>query len=198
MKKTSGDLRRTTALSMFAAIIAVLAALGNFVRVGPFPITLVLAPIVIGAALYGPNSGAFLGGVFGVVTVITGILGWDGGAVMLLMSANAFYTVFFCILKGVLAGWLAGLVYKAVEKKSSLTAVILAGIVCPVANTGTFIICMLVCFRDILVSWAGGRNVLTYALFGLTGVNFLVELAVNMVLSSAITSIIRYRKKGAI
>ena len=192
--RSSSDLRRLTALSLLSAIVAVLAALGNFLRIGPFPITLVLAPIIIGAAMYGPKAGALLGGVFGVVTIITGILGWDGGAVMLLMSANAFWTVFFCILKGVLAGWTAGLVYKALAGKSPLAAVILAGIVCPVVNTGVFTFCMLVCFRDILASWAGGKDVITYILFGLTGVNFLVELAVNMILASGITTIVRYGK----
>lgn len=192
--KPKSDLRRLTALSLLAAIVAVLAALGNFLRIGPFPITLVLAPIIIGAAMYGPKAGAFLGGVFGVVTIITGILGWDGGAVMLLMSANAFWTVFFCILKGVLSGWCAGLVYKALAGKNSLAAVILAGIVCPVVNTGVFTFSMLVCFKDILSSWAGGKDIITYILFGLTGVNFLVELAVNMILASGITTIIRYGK----
>ena len=33
-----------------------------------------------------------------------------------------------------------------------------------------------------------------YVIFGLTGVNFLVELAVNLVLSSGITAIIKYAK----
>lgn len=194
MKRSGSDLRRMTALSLLSAIVAVLAALGNFIRIGPFPITLVLAPIIIGAAMYSVSAGALLGGVFGVVTVVTGILGWDGGAVMLLMSANAFWTVFFCILKGVLAGCAAGLVYKAVEGKSRLLAVLLAGIACPLVNTGTFVFCMIVCFKDILASWAGGKDIITYVLFGLTGVNFLVELAVNMLLASGITTIIRYGK----
>ena len=198
MRSTSGSLRRTTELSVFSALITVLAVLGNFVRFGPFPITLALAPIVIGAALNGPGAGAFLGGVFGVVTLLIGLLGWDGGSVMLLFGASPVVLVVMCIGKGVLAGFLAGLVYRGVEKKSALTAVILAGIICPVANTGTFLLTMLLVYRELLAQWAGGSDVLTYALFGLTGINFLVELGVNMVLSSGITTIIRYRKKGAI
>ena len=198
MRSSSGSLHKTAELSIFSALITVLAVLGNFVRFGPFPITLALAPIVIGAALNGPRSGAFLGGVFGVVTLIIGLLGWDGGSVMLLFGASPVVLVLMCVGKGVLAGWLAGLVYRAAEKKNALTAVILAGIVCPVANTGTFVAVMLLVYKELLSQWAGGSNVLTYALFGLTGVNFLVELGVNMVLSSGITSVIRYRKKGKI
>ena len=79
-----GSVRRMTGLSLLAAIIAVLTILGNFVRFGPFPITLALAPIIIGAAMYGPSAGAILGGVFGLVTLLSGIAGWDGGTVIYL------------------------------------------------------------------------------------------------------------------
>ena len=40
-------LRRQTGLALFASIIVVLQVLSNFVRFGPFPITLALAPIII-------------------------------------------------------------------------------------------------------------------------------------------------------
>lgn len=194
MKSTGSNVRRLTVLALFAAVVAVLSALGNFVRIGPVPVTLVLAPIIIGASLYGPKAGAFLGFVFGVVTIITGIMGMDGGTVMLLMGADAFATVFFCLLKGTLAGFAAGLVYRLVEKKSVLLAVILAGIVCPVVNTATFVLCMVMCFGDILASWAGGGDVVRFVLLGMVGVNFLVELAVNMVLASGITTVVHYGK----
>ena len=71
----------------------------------------------------------------------------------------------------------------------------MSGIVCPVVNTGLFIVGMLVFFFDTLSGWAGGQNLLLYIIVGLTGVNFLVELAVNIVLSSGITRIIRAGKK---
>ena len=70
--------------------------------------------------------------------------------------------------------------------------VVAAGIVCPVVNTGIFIVGMLLFFAETLASWAGGQPILNYIIFGLTGVNFLVELAVNLVLASGITTIIRY------
>ena len=68
-------LRRQTGLALFASIIVVLQVLSNFVRFGPFPITLALAPIIIGAAVYGSSAGALLGGVFGTVVLLTGIAG---------------------------------------------------------------------------------------------------------------------------
>ena len=47
---------------MLAALVAVLQLLGQFIKFGPVSISLVLIPIVVGAALYGPTAGAVLGG----------------------------------------------------------------------------------------------------------------------------------------
>ena len=191
---STGSVRRMTGMSLMAAIIAVLTVLGNFVRFGPFPITLALAPIIIGAAMYGAGAGAILGGVFGLVTLISGLAGWDGGTVMYLMGIAPFACILVCVGKGVAAGWCAGLVYSAIEKKNRHVGVVAAGIVCPVVNTGVFIIGMLLFFTSALESWANGQGLMYYVIFGLTGVNFLVELAVNLVLSSGITAIIKYAK----
>ena len=191
---STGSVRRMTGMSLMAAIIAVLTVLGNFVRFGPFPITLALAPIIIGAAMYGAGAGAILGGVFGLVTLISGLAGWDGGTVMYLMGIAPFACILVCVGKGVAAGWCAGLVYRAIEKKNRHVGVVAAGIVCPVVNTGVFIIGMLLFFTSALECWASGQGLMYYVIFGLTGVNFLVELAVNLVLSSGITAIIKYAK----
>lgn len=191
---SQSSLSRMTGLSIFTAIIVVLTVLCTFVRFGPFSITLALAPIIIGAAMYGPGAGALLGGVFGFVVLLTGIFGWDGGTVMLLMGENAFACILICIGKGVLAGLAAGAVYSLIAKRSVYAAVVVAGVVCPVVNTGIFILGMLAFYFSTLESWAGGQSVIYYAIIGLTGINFLVELAVNIVLSSGITSIIRYGK----
>ena len=185
-------LKRQVGLSLFSAIIVVLTVLGNFVRFGPVPITLSLAPIIIGAAVYGSSAGALLGGVFGLVVLLGGIFGWDGGTVMLLMGLNPIGCILICIGKGILAGYLSGLAYRAIEKKGPLAAVVTAGIVCPVVNTGLFILGMLVFYGSTLQSWAGGQNVIYYAIFGLAGINFVVELLVNLVLSSGITTVIKY------
>ena len=193
--KQNGGTRKTTGLAIFTAIIVVLQVLCTFVRFGPFSITLALAPIIIGTAMYGKGAGAYLGGVFGAVVLVTGLLGWDGGTVMLLMGINPLGCVLVCLLKGVAAGFFAGLCYELIAKKNDKLGVLISGIVCPVVNTGLFIVGMLVFFFDTLSGWAGGQNLLLYIIVGLTGVNFLVELAVNIVLSSGITRIIRAGKK---
>ena len=193
--KQNGGTRKMTGLAIFTAIIVVLQVLCTFVRFGPFSITRALAPIIIGTAMYGKGAGAYLGGVFGAVVLVTGLLGWDGGTVMLLMGINPLGCVLVCLLKGVAAGFFAGLCYELIAKKNDKLGVLISGIVCPVVNTGLFIVGMLVFFFDTLSGWAGGQNLLLYIIVGLTGVNFLVELAVNIVLSSGITQIIRAGKK---
>ena len=187
-------LQRMTGLSIFTAVIVVLTVLCTFVRFGPFSITLALAPIVIGAALYGPGAGAYLGGVFGLVVLLTGVFGWDGGTVMYLMSLNAVGCILICIGKGAAAGWVSGLLYRLIARKNMHLGVVAAAVHCPVVNTGIFIIGMMLFYMSTLESWAGGQAVIYYVIFGLTGINFLVELAVNLILSSGITSIIRYAK----
>lgn len=191
--KQNGATRRMAGLAIFTAMIVVLQVLCTFVRFGPFSITLALAPIIIGAAMYGKGAGAYLGGVFGAVVLITGLLGWDGGTVMYLMSINPVGCVLICLGKGIAAGFLAGLVFDALSEKHENLAVPVAGVVCPVVNTGLFIVGMLVFFSDTLNGWAAatGQALLLYIIMGLTGVNFLVELAVNIVLSSGISRIIR-------
>ena len=193
--KQNGGTRKMTGLAIFTAIIVVFQVLCTFVRFGPFSITLALAPIIIGTAMYGKGAGAYLGGVFGAVVLVTGLLGWDGGTVMLLMGINPLGCVLVCLLKGVAAGFFAGLCYELIAKKNDKLGVLISGVVCPVVNTGLFIVGMLVFFFDTLSGWAGGQNLLLYIIVGLTGVNFLAELAVNIVLSSGITRIIRAGKK---
>ncbi len=190
-----GDrLRKMTGLSIFSALIAVLTVLCTFVRFGPFSITLALSAIVVGGAVYGMKAGAYLGGLFGLIVLFTGIFGWDGGTVMMLMGENALGCIAICLGKGIAAGWVSAFVYRLFEKQNAKLAVTLAAVLCPVVNTGLFILGMYVFFLSTLESWAGGMNVLYFAIIGLTGINFLVELAVNLILSSGITGLIRYGK----
>lgn len=193
--KRTGSTRKMAGLAIFTAIIVVLQVLCTFIRFGPFSITLALAPIIIGTAMYGKGAGAYLGGVFGAVVLITGLLGWDGGTVMLLMGMNPVACILICLLKGIAAGLAAGLCYELIAKKNERVGVLVSGIVCPIVNTGLFIVGMLVFYFDTISGWAGGQNLLLYIIVGLTGVNFLVELAVNILLSAGITRIIHAGKK---
>lgn len=187
--------RRLTGLALMTAIIVVLQVVASFVKFGPFSITLALAPIIIGAALYGAGAGAWLGAVFGVVVLIACIAGWDQGGNML-FTADAFLTAALCIVKGAAAGFVSGLVFRGLSRRSPMGAAITAGIVCPVVNTGIFIAGLTLFFYDKLVAWAGGTDLIYYVIFIMTGVNFLLELAINLVLSTVIVRVVGARKRS--
>ena len=68
-KQNPFDAVTIAGLGLLTALVIVLQMLGGFIRFGQFSISLVLAPIVIGAALYGAWAGGWLGFVFGVVVL---------------------------------------------------------------------------------------------------------------------------------
>lgn len=177
---------------ILTAIVVVLQAMSAPIRFGPFSITLVLIPIVVGAALYGFKSGAWLGAVFGFVVLMT-----DAAA---FLAINVPGTIVTCILKGLLAGLAAGLIYKALETKNRWAAVITAAVVCPVVNTGIFLLGCSVFFIDTINEWAAGagfESAGAYMIFGMVGLNFVIESAVNIILSSVIVRILNIIKKPA-
>lgn len=173
---------------MLTAIVVVLQAAAVSIRFGIFNITLVLVPMVVGAALFGRYVGAWLGFVFGVVVLFT-----DAGA---FLAVSVPGTIVTCILKGAAAGFAAGIVYKLLEKRNKLLAVVCAGIVAPVVNTGIFLLGCLIFFLPTIQSWAGEQSVAYFLIFGMVGGNFLVELVINLVLSSAIVRIIQIGTKS--
>ena len=178
-------------IGLLTAIVVVLQAMAIGIRFGIFNITLVLIPIVVGAALYGYKAGAWLGFVFGVVVLAT-----DAGAFLAVSIPG---TVITCILKGACAGLAAGFVYKLLEAKNNIIAVFVAAVVAPVVNTGLFLIGCRLFFYDTIKAWAEGAGFASAGAFmigGLVGVNFIVELAINLVLSMVIVRIIQLGKKS--
>ena len=177
--------RKMIYTAMLAAVVVVLQMFVS-IPVGMFTITLTLVPVMLGAILFGPLSGAFLGGVFGVVVAIQVITGAAGPASTLMLTQAPVTTIVLCILKGALAGWVSGLVYKAVIKtdKKKL-AVILSAIACPIVNTGVFCIGLTVFYNNLLNEWAVAgeyASAFTFIILGLIGLNFVIEFAVNVLL----------------
>ncbi len=185
MKSTKTQ--KIVGIGLFTAIIVVLQLLASTIKFGPFSITLVLAPIVIGAALYGIGAGAWLGLVFGVSVLISG----DAAAFMTISPIGTVLTV---LMKGMLAGLAAALVYKAIEGKNKTVAVVMAGIVSPIVNTGIFLAGCYIFFQEWLTAAFGTTGFAT-VVAGLVSVNFAVELGINMILASVIVRIIDIGKK---
>ena len=115
------------------------------------------------------------------------------------LGVNALGTILTVLVKGALAGFLSGVVYKALENKNRTLAVAVAAVVCPVVNTGVFLIGCLLFFMETISVWADaaglGANVGQFMILGLVGANFIFELLFNAVLSPVIVRLIRIGKK---
>ena len=100
------------------------------------------------------------------------------------------------MIKGILCGFVAGLVYSLLEKRNRYVAVIAAAVACPVVNTGIFLIGSLIFFMDAVKSFAltEGVSVGAYLILFFVGLNFVFELITNIILSPAILRIINIRK----
>lgn len=192
-KKKKNMTRVIVGLGLLTAIVIVLQLLGSFIKFGTFSVSLVLMPIVIGAAMYGVWAGAWLGLVFGVVVLLS-------GDASLFLGINPFGTVVTVLLKGVLAGACAGFVYKLIAKTGkTYLAVLAAAAVCPIVNTGIFLVGCNLFFWDTVKEWAAGagfENAGTFAIVGLVGLNFVFEFVVNLILSPAIVMLIKYGEKS--
>ena len=193
MKKTNSKMSTQTMVlgAVLTALVVILQLMGGFIRLGMFQISLVLLPIVIGAATCGVGVGAWLGFVFGMVVLLNG-----DAAPFLAVSVPG--TIITVLAKGIACGLTAGIVYKALEKFNRYTAVIAAAIVCPIVNTGVFLLGCLAFFMNTIREWGmaeGYTNVVGYMFLGLVGGNFLVELASNIILSPAIVKLLNIKKK---
>lgn len=200
----TNSLRKTKTLvgmAIFTAIVVVLQLIASFVKFGFFTPSLVLIPIVIGTAIYGIKAGAWLGFVFGVVVLIACITGADQGG-YLMWGVNPAVTALICVGKGVACGALAGLTYQLLHHKNQILATVAAAVVCPVVNTGLFCLGAVVVFKPLLLEWAAGWaaqngmeavSLVTYVFLGLIGINFLVELLINVVLSPVVVRILKAR-----
>lgn len=176
---------------ILTAIVIVLQFIGSSIKFGTFSISLILIPVVLGAALCGPIVSAWLGFIFGVVVLLSG-----DAALFLTISVPG--TIVTVLLKGTLCGLFAGLVFNTLKSKNMTLATILAAIVAPVTNTGVFLLGCRIFFFDAVREWGvaeGFVSVTKYMLVGFVGFNFLFELLTNVVLCPIVVRIIEATKK---
>ena len=220
----NNKVKRIVGVGLFTAIVLVLQFLGGGIRFGVFSISLVLLPIVVGAAVYGWQAGGWLGFVFGVAVLASG----DAAAFMVIDPLGTVLTV---LVKGTAAGLCSGLAYKFVlqllnkrtmnrmpviksqyrigecceegvfkyiSRNNRYLAVVIAAVICPIVNTGVFLIGCKLFFYETIAQWgtaAGFANAASYMFLGLAGTNFLIELATNLFLSPIIVRLISIAKK---
>lgn len=175
------DVKRIAVLGLFTAIVLVLQLVGANIKFGMFSISTVLIPIVIGGALYGIGAGAWLGLVFAAAVFISGDAAF-------FLGINVGGTIVTVVAKGIACGVASAAVYKLIVHRNARIAAIVAGLVCPIVNTGVFIIFCRIFFNSL---YGGIVNIITACV----GINFVIELIINIVLSPVIIYLIQFQKK---
>lgn len=185
--RNSHDYAKKIAL---VGLLTALATVLSFIKipvVSTATVTLVLPVVVIGAALCGPIVGAWL-------TVIPNLTAF--GEAGLFLTYSPIGCIATLLLKGILAGFTAGIIYKQISKKHPIGAVTCSAVVTPIVNSGIFVLGCYIFIWDKLVALAAENSVgIGMLLFGLAGMNFILELILNLVLCPAILRIIQIATK---
>ena len=184
----SFDVRQIVLLALLTAIVAVLQSVAAVLPIFPFTLTLVLVPIVIGSALINAYAGCWLGLVFGLTVLLT-------GNANIFLAFDPLATILVVLLKGALAGLTSGAVYKLLERKSKTAAVIVAALICPIVNTGIFVLGCYLFFLPVVMSFGevfGHESAAAIIFLGFVGINFPLEVAVNIVFSPTIVRLVQF------
>ena len=150
---------------LLAAIAAVLQLVGSAIRLGPFSVSLVLIPIVPGAALYGWGMGCWLGLVFGAVVLLLG----DAG---LFLAADPGGTIVTVLSKGIACGAAAGLCCRWLHPRYPRLSILLSALAAPLVNTGVFLLGCRLFFIPLIHQWAqqaGYASAGAYLMVGMVG-----------------------------
>ena len=192
-KSRKQQILRMVELAILTAVVLVLQTAGIVIPnpLGGTPISLVLIPIALGAMILGPAAGAGLGFVFGAQVYITlGVMHLDPLFTGVMFDNNPIMTALICLGKSTLAGFLAGIVYRALRQKNEWLAIFVAAAVTPVVNTGIFVLGCLSIYGTMQQLTPAGQSVVYFLLIGCAGFNFVFEFAVNMLLAPALRRIV--------
>jgi uncharacterized membrane protein len=196
--------KQITGIAVLLALVIVLQAGVGTVSIGLVQLNFALIPIVLGAIIYGPLGGGFLGFACGVVVLIQVIMGMFPFYVVI-WTYTPVVASLTCLVKTTVAGFLCGILHRAVKKKNETLATCIAAIVVPMVNTGLFIIgCFfmnesIVAYQSILGALPEYMHVLNmnpfvFIMVILVSFNFFFELAVNLILAPTLKKVLKYIK----
>ncbi|MBQ4104885.1 MAG: ECF transporter S component [Clostridia bacterium] len=169
----------------------------GYIPIGPVKMTLLTLPVAVGSVVLGMRSGLILGGVFGLTSFYT-CFGMDAVGNVLL-GINPFFTFIMCVVPRLLCGFLPALIYKGISAngtKRTWFAIPVATASVAVINTVLFLGSMWLFFGNSLSDVVGVAIDNILALFALfAGTNGLIEIAVNIVIGTAICKPLTLLKK---
>ncbi len=187
VQKNKRRIRWMTTTGILTAIIILMSftPLG-YLRVGPVDITFIMIPVVVGAILVGPASGAFLGAIFGLTSFIQCFGMSPFGATLL--AIDPFLTFVLCMVPRVLMGWLVGLIFKGLFKidRTNWISFIIASLSGALINTVLFVGGLILFFGNSDYIQSFGPNLM--AILGvLITLNVALEATVCTVVGTAVT-----------
>ncbi len=187
---------KMTQLSLLIAILLIMAytPLGYF-RTPGLEISFLMVPVTVGAIVLGPSAGAILGLAFGLTSFRTCFGSSIFGSALL--SISFIKTFIVCVAARALAGWLAGVIYKACSNKNFSIAI--ASLISPLLNTLFFMSSLVICFYNTeyiqnFASVIGATNPFNFIVL-FVGVQGLIEAVVCFGISSVVSkAVIKFSK----
>lgn len=183
-------------LALLTAVIMALHFSGVAIPAFGTKISLVLIPIALGAMLLGPAAGAILGFIYGMTVFVTlGVMHMDPFTGFLFDNTPVMAAL-ICTVKTTAAGVVGGWVYRVLSKKSVWLAVFVAAALVPTVNTGLFVLGCFLIYSTISEFAAGaGYSAVYFILIVCAGINYVLELAINLIFSPALERLVRLLSK---
>lgn len=196
MKNSS--LKNMVTLALLSAIIVLMAFTPiGFLKAGVLEITFITIPVIIGAILLSPAAGAVLGGVFGFMSFAQ-CFGFSYFGVQLL-SINAAFTFFLCVVPRILMGFLCGLIFKGLKNAFGPKIFVfgVSSLMGALLNTLFFMTTLVFLFgkTDYIMGMRGSANVIAFVV-AFVGINGIVEALVCAFAGTAVTRAL-YKNFGA-
>jgi uncharacterized membrane protein len=183
----SGKVRVMARTAILAAVIILMAFTPiGYLKIGVVSITFIMIPVVVGSTLISPAAGAFLGGVFGATSFIQ-CFGLDAFGTAL-FGINPFFCATMCFIPRIIAGWLPGLICRALRRvdRSHVFAYAVSSLSGSVLNTALFVASLIFFYgsSDYLKSALG--TTIPAMIAALITTNALIEAAVCLVVGCAV------------
>lgn len=214
-RKASASTLSMVQLALFSAIILAMAftpGLG-YIPLGVTRATIIHLPVIIGGILLGPKKGAFLGGVFGLTSLINNTINPTVTSFTFspFYSGGNLWSLVICFIPRILIGVVAYYVYKALcllwkaagKQKNNLFDVVslgAAGLLGSMTNTVLVMGLIYYCFGKSYAAAKGiGFEALYDVILGVVAVNGVLEALVAAMITAVVCKVLlRVLKKQAV
>ena len=193
--KVSQKTLRLTTMGILTAIMILMAFTPiGYIKAGVVEITLYAIPVAIGAILFGPMGGLYLGTVFGLTSFLQ-CFGMSAFGTTL-FSLKPVATFILCMVPRMLMGFLSGYICQLMKKYCSKTIVnyLVTSFAAAFLNTVFFTTMLLIFFystdfiRSMVVDMQAANPFIFAVMF--VGINGLVEMIATMVVSTPLAKAI--------